>query len=103
MSSLGFNEKVWAALRLIPKGKVATYKEIARYLGRPKAARAVGNACNKNPHAPEVPCHRVVRSDGRLGGYAGGFNKKEKLLRREGLQADKGKIKEFEIKKYKFR
>jgi len=69
MLSAGFNKKVWAALQLIPRGKVAIYKEIAKYLEKPKAARAVGNACGKNPDAPRAPCHRVVRSDGRLGGY----------------------------------
>ena len=69
MRSAGFNKKVWLALKLIPRGRVTTYKELAKYLGKPKAARSVGNACGKNPDAPRVPCHRVVRSDGRLGGY----------------------------------
>ena len=69
MRPVEFNKKVWAALKLIPRGRVTTYKELAKYLGKPKAARAVGNACGANPDAPRVPCHRVVRSDGRLGGY----------------------------------
>jgi methylated-DNA-[protein]-cysteine S-methyltransferase len=87
-----FNKKVWAALKLIPRGKVTTYKEIAKYLGRPKAARAVGNACGKNPNAPRVPCHRVVRSDGRIGGYAGGIKKKIELLKKEGVRVKRGKV-----------
>ena len=68
MRPVEFNKKVWAALKLIPRGRVTTYKELAKYLGKPKAARAVGNACGANPDAPRVPCHRVVRSDGRLDG-----------------------------------
>ena len=69
MRPVEFNKKVWLALKLIPRGRVTTYKELAKYLGKPKAARSVGNACGKNPDAPRAPCHRVVRSDGRLGGY----------------------------------
>lgn len=99
----GLNERVWAALKLIPRGRVTTYKEIAHYLGKPKAARAVGNACHKNPDAPGVPCHRVVKSDGRLGGYAGGTKMKIGLLKREGVRVEKGKVKDFEKKIYRFK
>lgn len=69
----------------IPRGRVTTYSALARALGRPGAARAVGNALNKNPHLGAVPCHRVVRSDGRVGGYARGAKKKAALLRAEGV------------------
>ena len=71
----------------IPKGKVKTYKEVAISINRPKSARAVANACGKNPYAPKVPCHRVIRSDGALGGYsaAGGTKTKKKLLKKEGF------------------
>ena len=71
----------------IPKGKVKTYKEVAIGINRPKSARAVANACGKNPYAPEVPCHRVIRSDGALGGYSalGGTKIKKKLLKSEGF------------------
>jgi len=103
MRSAGFNKKVWAALKLIPRGKVATYKEIAKYLGKPKAARAVGNACGKNPDAPAVPCHRVIKSDGQLGGYGGGAKRKIKLLKSEGMKVEKGKVKEFKKKIYRFK
>lgn len=102
MAATGFNEKVWLALKLIPNGRVTTYKEIAKYLGRAKATRAVGNSCNKNLNAPRVPCHRVVKSDGSLGGYAGGVKKKTELLKREGVRVEKGKVAEFKEKIYRF-
>ena len=71
----------------IPKGKVKTYKEVAIGIKMPKAARAVANACGKNPYAPKVPCHRVIRSDGTLGGFsaAGGIKVKKKLLKKDGF------------------
>jgi O-6-methylguanine DNA methyltransferase len=68
----------------IPKGKTMTYAQVAAAIGNPKAVRAVGNALNKNPFAPDVPCHRVIRSDGSIGGFASGTAKKVALLRREG-------------------
>tara|TARA_Y100001970_G_C13944690_1_gene704992 strand:- start:537 stop:812 length:276 start_codon:yes stop_codon:yes gene_type:complete len=82
-----FQIKVWKYLRKIPKGKVKTYKEVAIAINRPKSSRAVGNACGKNPYSPKVPCHRVIRSDGRLGGYSapGGLKAKKKLLKNEGF------------------
>ncbi len=71
----------------IPKGKVKTYKEVAIAIKMPKSARAVANACGKNPYAPKVPCHRVIRSDGGMGGYSaqGGIETKKKLLKKEGF------------------
>ena len=71
----------------IPKGKVKNYKEVAKGIKMPKSARAVANACGKNPYAPKVPCHRVVRSDGSLGGFSvrGGIKLKKKLLKKEGF------------------
>ena len=71
----------------IPKGKVKTYKEVAIGIKMPKAARAVANACGKNPYAPRVPCHRVIRSDGSLGGFSapGGIKAKIKMLKKEGF------------------
>ncbi len=79
-----FEERVREVVRRIPKGKVLTYKEVARLAGSPRAYRAVGNIMNKN-RDPKVPCHRVIRSDGSLGGYAGGARLKEKILRHEGF------------------
>lgn len=84
LEGMTFNQKVWALCARIPKGKVTTYGAIARSLGC-KGARAVGNALNRNPYAPEVPCHRVVGSDGRLTGFAGGLEKKTALLIAEGV------------------
>lgn len=87
-----FNKAVWEATRKIPKGKVATYGILARKIGRPKSARAVGNALHKNPYAPAVPCHRVVRSDGSVGGFASGSKKKIAILAKEGIKIQNGKI-----------
>ena len=82
-----FQIKVWNYLKTIPKGSVKSYKEVAIGLNSPKSARAVANACAKNPYAPKVPCHRVIRSDGSLGGYSGvgGIKVKKKLLKKEGF------------------
>ena len=81
-----FQLAVWRYVVKIPPGKVKTYKEIAIYLKKPNSARAIANACAKNPYAPTIPCHRVIRSDGKLGGYSGsgGIKMKEKLLKKEG-------------------
>ena len=82
-----FQVKVWNALKEIPRGEVRTYTEIAVQIGHPNSARAVANACAKNPYPPIVPCHRVVRRDGGLGGYsgAGGVETKRRLLSEEGV------------------
>ena len=82
-----FEEAVYAVVRRIPRGETRSYRWVAKRLGNPGLARAVGNALRRNPYAPAVPCHRVVRSDGSLGGYAGGPAKKRALLKREGLFA----------------
>ena len=83
-----FQLKVWKYLKTIPKGKVKTYKQVAIGIKSPKSARAVANACAKNPYAPKIPCHRVIRSDGGLGGYSGrgGIKQKVKLLRSEKVE-----------------
>ena len=80
-----FQLKVWNYLKKIPKGKVKTYTDIAKAIGKPLAVRAVANAIGKYPYPPEIPCHRVIRSDGSLGGYSGkgGIQKKRHLLRSE--------------------
>ncbi|MBT3407004.1 MGMT family protein [Candidatus Woesearchaeota archaeon] len=81
---MNFAEKVYKLCKKIPKGKVSTYKEIARAMNS-KAYRAVGSALNKNPYSPKVPCHRVINSNGKIGGFASGSKKKIKLLRQEGI------------------
>jgi methylated-DNA-[protein]-cysteine S-methyltransferase len=84
-NDMSFNEKVWALCAQVPAGRVTTYGEIARKLGT-KAYRAVGNALNKNPYAPAVPCHRVIGSNGALTGFAGGLKKKQAMLLAEGIE-----------------
>ena len=80
-----FQVLVWKEILKIPYGETRTYKEIAQAIGKPNSSRAVANACGKNPYAPDIPCHRVIRSDGKLGGYSGvgGVKMKEKLLKIE--------------------
>lgn len=103
MEKAAFAEKVYALCRNIPKGKVSTYKEIAKALGG-KGYQAVGNALRCNPYAPEVPCHRVVKSDGNIGGFKGKTKGKEveekiELLRKENVKIVDGKI---DLKKHLF-
>ncbi|MBI4057003.1 MAG: MGMT family protein [Elusimicrobia bacterium] len=88
-----FYQKVWKACAQIPKGETRTYGWIARKIGNPKAARAVGGALGRNPFAPTIPCHRVIRSDGHLGGYSGpgGLIRKKKLLLSE-VRGPKSKL-----------
>ena len=88
LSGTKFQLKVWAYLRKIPRGKVKTNTLVAKAIGKPHAARAVANAIGKNPYAPKIPCHRVIRSDGSLGGYSGkgGVKTKKFLLKKEGIR-----------------
>ena len=83
-----FQRKVWAYLSKIPRGSVKTYSQVAKGIGKPLAFRAVANAIGKNPYAPKIPCHRVIRSDGSLGGYSGkgGVKTKRFLLKKEGIR-----------------
>jgi methylated-DNA-[protein]-cysteine S-methyltransferase len=82
-----FQIKVWKEIKKIPKGKVKTYKELAKAIAKPNASRAVANACGKNPYPVIIPCHRVIRSDGKMGGYSGkgGTKMKKNLLKKEGV------------------
>ena len=77
-----FKEKIYRVVKKIPKGKTLTYKQVAEKIGHPKAYRAVGNILNKN-YNPDIPCHRVVRSDGKTGGYNRGAEEKERILKME--------------------
>ena len=87
LSGTKFQLKVWDYLKKIPRGSVKTYSQVAKGIRKPLAARAVANAIGKNPCAPKIPCHRVIRSDGSLGGYSGkgGTKTKKLLLKREGI------------------
>ena len=82
-----FQLKIWAYLTKIPRGKVKTYSQVAKAIGKPLAMRAVANAIGKNPYPRKIPCHRVIRSDGSLGGYSGegGIKTKRFLLKKEGI------------------
>jgi methylated-DNA-[protein]-cysteine S-methyltransferase len=101
MTTSPLREKVYALLLEIPRGCVTTYGEIARALDS-KAYRAIGVVLNRNPKAPEVPCHRVVMSDGFLGGYAFGIQRKRELLREEGLLIDRDRIVDFAQRLHRF-
>lgn len=102
MKGTDFQRKIWRLIKKIPRGKVTTYGELAKAAGKPQAGRAVGNACNTNPYAPSTPCHRVVSSSGKIGGYAHGVKKKIGLLAKEGVEARTGKIVGFEDKLFRF-
>ena len=91
---MNFNQRVYNLCKKIPKGRVSTYKLIATKL-KTNAYRAVGNALNKNPYAPVVPCHRVVNSDGRVGGFAKGTKAKIRMLEKERIKIKKNKIVDF--------
>src|SRR3989338_8899470 len=100
-----FNESIYSALKRVPKGRVTTYKILAEAIGT-KAYRAVGQAMRCNPYAPKVPCHRVVKSDGSIGGFQGSINpnsretkKKIRMLKKEGVEIKNNKI---DLKEYLF-
>ena len=99
--SIQFQEKIYSKLRKVPKGKVTTYGELAKAV-HSKAYRAVGQAMNKNPYSPKVPCHRVVASDGGIGGFNSGVKNKIKLLKKEGVEVKNSKIVDFKKKLFKF-
>lgn len=86
-----FQKKVYNVVKRVPRGRVVTYGAVARAISNPQAVRAVGNALNKNPFK-SVPCHRVIRSDGRVGGYVRGTREKTKLLRQEGVKISGEKV-----------
>lgn len=85
LSGTDFQHDVWKALLKIPCGQVRTYAQVAQMSGHPTAVRAVANAIGKNPMPPVIPCHRVIRSDGKIGGYSapGGIKRKKELLEQE--------------------
>jgi methylated-DNA-[protein]-cysteine S-methyltransferase len=94
MKKSSFSERCYEILRTVPRGKVTTYKALAQALGT-RAYRAVGSAMRCNPYAPQVPCHRVVCSDGNIGGYSGGLAKKIALLKGEGIEVLEGKVQDL--------
>ncbi|MFA6254973.1 MAG: MGMT family protein [Patescibacteria group bacterium] len=101
-NSTDFTKAVFSAVKKIPLGKVTTYKLLAKALGRPRAIRAVASALKKNPDLITTPCHRVIRSDGRTGGYCLGPKKKLWLLKNEGIKLTKDRVNCFEKFIYRF-
>ena len=97
-----FQSQCYEALKKIPPGKVISYSGLARMIGRPSAHRAVGSAMNKNPFSPKVPCHRVVKSNGDLGGFADDINLKIKRLQEEGVEVANNKIVNFQSILFKY-
>jgi O-6-methylguanine DNA methyltransferase len=99
-----FSGRVLKLCSRVPEGRVTTYGEIAKAAGKPGSSRAVGQVLKRNPRPVEIPCHRVVRSDGKLGGYGGSGRENEErkkaLLRREGVRIEKNKIR---VKEYLYR
>jgi O-6-methylguanine DNA methyltransferase len=102
-TSQSFSDLVYAKTKLVPRGRVTTYGQIAKAIGKLGASRAVGNALNCNPYAPVVPCHRVVRTDGKIGGFARGAKAKAGLLVREGVEVRDGKVVDFKEKLFQFK
>lgn len=100
-----FDETVFTALKQIPRGRIVTYKILAQAIGRPRSARAVGQAVGRNPDAPKVPCHRVIYNDGRLGSYSGFGGKlaKIRLLEQEGITIKKDRVENFQKLLYNFK
>jgi len=100
--NMKFDEAVYAKTMEIPRGRVTTYKEVAMAIGKPGASRAVGNALNRNPNLIKVPCHRVVKSDLNIGGFARGKEVKKKILKKEGIKFNSDSVRpEFLFKFYR--
>ncbi len=89
IQATAFQRRVWEELKSIPRGETRSYREIAQAIGQPTAARAVGQACASNPVALAIPCHRALRNDGSLGGYAWGIERKQALISAERNQSKK--------------
>jgi len=99
---LNLDKKIYKKLLEVPKGKITTYGELAKAVGLKNGQRAVGKIMNKNPYPVIIPCHRVVKSDGKVGGYAYGEDIKSDMLTREGIVIHNGKILDLENKIYRF-
>ncbi len=99
---MNLDKKIYKKLLEVPKGKITTYGELAKAVGLKNGQRAVGKIMNKNPYPVIIPCHRVVKSDGTIGGYAYGEEIKSDMLTREGIIIKNGKILDLENKIYRF-
>lgn len=99
---MNLQQKIYKKLLQVPKGQITTYGELAKAVGLKNGQRAVGKIMNKNPYPVIIPCHRVVMSTGKIGGYAYGEHVKTKMLSDEGIKIENGKIVELENKIYRF-
>ncbi|MCV0372194.1 MAG: MGMT family protein [Nitrosarchaeum sp.] len=99
---MNLDKRIYIKLSEVPKGKITTYGEIAKAVGMKNGQRAVGRIMNKNPYPVIIPCHRVVKSDGKVGGYAYGEEIKSNMLQKEGIKIKNGKISDLEKKIYRF-
>jgi methylated-DNA-[protein]-cysteine S-methyltransferase len=99
---LKLEEKVYKKLLEVPKGKITTYGELAKAIGLKNGQRVIGKIMNKNPYPVIVPCHRVIKSDGKIGGYAWGEKVKAKMLLNEGIKIKNGKILDVEKSIHRF-
>jgi methylated-DNA-[protein]-cysteine S-methyltransferase len=99
---LKLDQKIYKKLLEVPKGKITTYKEIAKAVGLDNGQRIIGRIMNKNPYPIIIPCHRVIKSDGKIGGYAWGQKVKTRMLSNEGIKIKKGKILDLEKSIYRF-
>ncbi|EGG41421.1 methylated-DNA--protein-cysteine methyltransferase [Candidatus Nitrosarchaeum limnium SFB1] len=99
---MNLDKKIYKKLLEVPKGKITTYGELAKAVGMKNGQRAVGKIMNKNPFPVIIPCHRVVKSDGQVGGYAYGEEIKSSMLTQEGIQIKNGKILDLENRIYRF-
>jgi methylated-DNA-[protein]-cysteine S-methyltransferase len=99
---LSIDKKIYKKLLEVPKGKITTYGELAKAVGIKNGQRAVGRIMNKNPYPVIIPCHRVVKSDGKIGGYAYGEKTKSNMLAKEGIKIKDGKILDLENRLYRF-
>jgi methylated-DNA-[protein]-cysteine S-methyltransferase len=99
---LNLEQKVYKKLLEVPKGKITTYRELSKAVGIKNGQRFIGNVMNKNPYPAIIPCHRVVKSDGSIGGYAYGEKVKTKMLKQEGVKIKNGKVIDWNKKLYHF-
>ncbi|HSB83572.1 MAG TPA: MGMT family protein [Nitrosarchaeum sp.] len=99
---MNLDKKIYKKLLEVPKGKITTYGELAKAVGLKNGQRAVGKIMNKNPYPVIIPCHRVVKSDGKVGGYAYGEEIKSDMLSKEGIEIKNGKILDLENRIYRF-
>jgi len=99
---LNLDEKIYKKLLQVPKGKITTYGKLAKAVGLKNGQRVVGNVMNKNPYPVIIPCHRVVMSTGKIGGYAFGKNIKTNMLNDEGIKIQNGKIVDLKNKFFRF-